>query len=230
MTDDVFFLPRHDQRTLLDLLGQIPALVEDLTIAITRQDRTAHRGPRCTRGDDTQPLPYNENASDAANELHHTLASWSRFTCEGRGIDYEGSNDAVSIARWLRAHVVHLALCEGSEESLDDIRRAIRIGNRVCNGPHDRAVITTSPHDAARTRYSTLHARGLELAARELVYTGATEYRGLSEQRVYRLARAGAITPTSTVMVDGQPCALYLLGDVLDAHVAYPSRQRKVSA
>jgi hypothetical protein len=218
-----FFLPRHDQKTLLEQLRQVPALVEDLTIAITRQDRITARGPKTSRGDDTQPLPFNEHASDAARYLEFVLANWAAFTCYNRGIDYDGRDNVISVARWLRVHIIDLALCPGAEESLPAIRDAVRNGNRACNGAHDRAVIVHSPHDVARARYSVLHAKGVEAAVREL----GPEYRTLTEQRVYRLARAGVITPDRTITLDGRETALYVLGDVLDAHLKYPSRQRK---
>lgn len=225
MSDD-FYLPRHEQTTLTELLAQIPALVEDLAVTITRQDRPAPLGPRCTRGDDTQPLPFNETGSEAAEYLHFTVASWARFTVENRGIDYTGTNDTISIARWLRKHIVDLALCPGADEALSSIREAIRNANRACGNSADRNVIPHSPHDVARARYSTLHARGVAAAAREL----GPEYQRLTERRVRNLATAGVITPTTLITLDGQPTALYLLGDVLDAHLTHPTRQRKATA
>lgn len=245
-------MPRETQSILLELLKQVPALIEDLTIAITRQDRISARGPKTSRGDDTQPLPFNEHASDAAKYLHFQLATWVRFTCENRGIDYlpyghthaygfigplgvgeereprpDMGNDVLTLTRWLRNHIIDLAQCEGSEEAFDDILAAIRNGNKACNGAKDRAVADVAPHDVARARYSILHAKGIEKAAKHLGWNGRKEYRTLTEQRVYRLARAGVITPDRTIELDGQECALYMLGDVLDAHLAYPSRQRK---
>ncbi|ORI13455.1 hypothetical protein [Rhodococcus sp. 1168] len=95
MSSDHFFLPRCEQSLLLEQLRQIPSLIEDLTIAITRQDRMSPRGPKMARGDDTQPLPFNEHASVAANYLHYQCATWARFTCEERGIDYTGTTDVV---------------------------------------------------------------------------------------------------------------------------------------
>ena len=225
MTD--FYLPRHDQQALLEQLRQVPALVEDLTIAITRQDRITARGPKTTRGDDTQPLPFNEHASDAAQFLYHTLSSWAAYVCQQRTIDYTGTDDAISVARWLRTHIIDLALCTGSNHSLDAIRYAIRNGNRACGGAKDRPIVEPSPHDIARARYSILHASGIEKAAKDLTRNGVTDYRHLTEQRVYRLARAGVITPDRTIVLDGRETALYMLGDVLDAHLKYPARQRK---
>lgn len=233
-----FYLPRHDQQALLDQLRQVPALVEDLTIAITRQDRLTAVGPRTSRGDDVQPLPFNEHASDAAAYLQFVLANWVVTTCYNRDIDYDRPHsDALTLARWLRDHIIDIALTEqstipnpyieGSVDILVDVRAAIRNGNRACGGPKDRAVIETSPHDAARARYSTLHASGIEKAAKDMVRNGFTDYRYLTEQRVYRLARAGAITPDRHITLDGRETALYMLGDVLDAHLKYPARQRK---
>ncbi|OZE88046.1 hypothetical protein CH304_00305 [Rhodococcus sp. 15-649-1-2] len=225
MTD--FYLPRHDQQALLEQLRQVPALVEDLTIAITRQDRITARGPKTTRGDDTQPLPFNEHASDAAQFLYYAIAWWVRHTCEHRHIDYTGTDDVTSVARWLRSHIIDLALTPGSDASLPAIRDAVRNGNRACGGAKDRPIVEPSPHDLARARYSVLHASGIEKAAKDMVRNGIADYRHLTEQRVYRLARAGVITPDRTITLDGRETALYILGDVLDAHLKYPARQRK---
>lgn len=224
-----FFLPRFEQAQLLEQLRQVPALVEDLTVAITRQDRITARGPRTSRGDDTQPLPYNEHASNAAQYLHYQVATWARFTCENRVIDYTGSNDVTSIARWLRHHIIDLAQCEGSDQALTDIRDAVRNGNRACGGAKDRYIRGPEATATAvkEARATILHAKGIEKAAKHLGWNGRNEYRTLTEQRVYRLARAGAITPDRTIELDGRETALYMLGDVLDAHLKYPSRQRK---
>jgi hypothetical protein len=234
-----FYLPRHDQQALLDLLKQVPALAEDLTVAIARQDRTTALGPKTSRGDDVQPLPFNEHASDAAGYLYFTLANWTGAICTARTIDYDDANNVISVARWLRIHIIDIALTpttlephpdiEGSRGILADVRHAIRNGNRACGGASDKAVRApeATAIAVADARQSILNARGIERAAKHLCWNGLGEYRTLTEQRVYRLARAGVIHPDRMITLDGQECALYVLGDVLDAHVAYPSRSRK---
>lgn len=137
---DGYFMPRPDQDTLVEILTEIPALVEDLTIAITRQDRIAVGGLRTRNGSDAQPLPLNIAAMEAADLLHDTLAAWTNLVCEQRNYP-KPSNDTLTLGRWLTTHVIALALTEGAGEALGEIRHAIRQARRATDRPRDNSRI-----------------------------------------------------------------------------------------
>ena len=135
---DGYWLPRHDQDKLIELLDQIPDLIEDLTIAISRQDRIAGGGPRTRNGSDEQPIPIGLHAMEAADLLHHTLTAWTNHVCEQRNYP-RPRNDTLTLGRWLKQHVIALALTEGAEESLDEIQHAIRQARRATDRPRDKS-------------------------------------------------------------------------------------------
>lgn len=136
MTDD-FYLDRPSQAALVELLEQIPGLVEDLTIAITRQDRFS-TGMRIRRGSDEQPLPLNGYASDAARDLHSELSRWVRMVVEQRQLDYTGPDATISLAWWLKRWIIALALTPGSEEAVDDIQHAMRKARAAVDRPREK--------------------------------------------------------------------------------------------
>ncbi|MBP2208180.1 hypothetical protein JOJ86_005906 [Rhodococcus percolatus] len=223
MTADHFYLPRIDQRALVDLLRAVPPLVEDLAISITRQDRPSRGGLRISTGDREQPLPYNEKASEVADELHQELARWVRHVCEERSIDYDGTNATVSIARWLDRHIVSLAMTEGADSALIDIRAVFERARRATDSPPERSRrIDDAKHIAARN--TELHRDGIAKAAREL----GEQYAGLTAERVNTLRRKGAIHAVRSVIATR--AEIFILGEVLDAHLANPRRSRRIGA
>ncbi|MCR8695570.1 hypothetical protein NWP13_23860 [Rhodococcus pyridinivorans] len=136
---DGYWLPRHDQDKLIELLDQIPALVEDLAITIAKQDRMSS-GPKIANGSDEQPLPFDENAAQAADELNHELARWVRHTCEQRHLTYDGRDDTITLAAWLKRWIIALALTEGSEEAPHDIRLAVRQARQAVDRPREKHI------------------------------------------------------------------------------------------
>ena len=106
MTDrDGYYLDRPSQAALIELLGQIPDLVDDLMIAITRQDRIAGGGPKTRNGSDEQPIPIGLHAMEAADLLHHTLTAWTNHVCEQRNYP-RPRNDTLTLGRWLKQHII----------------------------------------------------------------------------------------------------------------------------
>ena len=139
MNVDGYYLPRHDQDKLIEVLDQIPDLIEDLTIAISRQDRITGGGLRTRNGSDEQPIPIGLHAMEAADLLHATLTAWTNHVCEQRNYP-RPRNDTLTLGRWLKQHMIALALTEGAEESLDEIRHAIRQARRATDRPREKHI------------------------------------------------------------------------------------------
>ena len=97
-----FYLDRKAQRDLRAKLDQIPSLIEDLAITITRQARVAPRNSmKLHRHKPESKVPFHIAAADAADALQETLIAWVRFTCENRQVHYTSREDTITLACWL---------------------------------------------------------------------------------------------------------------------------------
>jgi len=217
---DGYFMPRADQVALVALLDEVPALVEDLTIAITRQDRLSGGGPKTRNGSDEQPLPLSVEAMEAHDILHDTLAGWVTLVCEQRHYPHP-RNDTLTLARWLKTHIIALALTEGAEESHDEIRHAIRQARRATDRPRERERLV-DPVQIYEAGTALLNAT--EIA--KIAATMGEDYQGLNLKRVLRLRNANHIEP---VLQTADGLDLYRIADVLTAHLTYPTRKRKAA-
>jgi hypothetical protein len=116
-------------------LGHVPALVAELEVTITRQDRTT-ASKVGGRGSET-PSPYNERASDTGAQLRDRLSLWARAVAEHFGASVphaEPRNIAVVAAQWLMEHPWTVAGYPAAgdlfEEISDDVRAAFQVIDR----------------------------------------------------------------------------------------------------
>ncbi|MFV8169845.1 hypothetical protein [Mycolicibacterium peregrinum] len=205
-----FYLDRASQARLIEALGTIPTLADQLAVTVTRQARIQKSNmgkPR--RQKPGSRMPFHIGASEAADQLHTTLATWVRHTCEHRQIHYRDGNDLISLARWLRRNMIQLALTEGSTEAFIDIRDRIDECQRQVDLPPDDEVHIDQTRIREANR-QVLTAGQVEKIAHRLGALG----QGLNKRRVETLARNGRLRPCA---IDGD-VRFYRLGDVLDAH------------
>ncbi|MBH0776994.1 hypothetical protein [Nocardia bovistercoris] len=218
---DHLYLDRIDLRALVELLREIPDLVEDLTITSTNQARTGAGGNvRAHRRPTAQPLPYDPRALRVADSLHAVLVSWVRLVCEQRGLEYRDSPTTTGLARWLDRNIIAFAMTEGVQGAPAEIRAATQAAWRVICPPD--AAIVLDDSTVAQALTCRLNAAGIAALAEEL----GGEYRGLTVRRVQTLRDAGLITPLPGPWAPGWP-EQYLVGDVLEGHLAHPRRTRR---
>lgn len=217
------FIERHDLKLLRDLLREIPELAIQLGIAITKQARLGEVGrSRKPRRPSEQPLPYHAAAAEIAAELHNALVGWVRLTCEQRAIDYGGPTGTPGLARWLERNIYALAMTEGAETALDELRDCVRRAEWIVCPPSMPVAMDQDKLD--RARRLRLNASGIATLAREL----GEEYRHLTRRRVHVLREAQLIHP---VPGPWRPdWLLFNVGDVLDAHLVLPIRERHAEA
>lgn len=215
---DGYYLPKHEQDALVELLDQIPDLVEDLTIAITRQDRLSGGGPKTRNGSDEQPLPISVEAMEAADLLTDTLASWVRHTTEQRAMHYTAPCTAVHYAAWLKRWHVALAMSPGSDEALDEIRYAVRQARRATDRPteHIRELDADAVNEAAEAFLSATQI------ARIVGDSTNPKYAGINFKRIRTLRNRDVLKPAMTTP-DGMD--LYRFTDVVIAHHKHPTRK-----
>lgn len=218
------FIERHDLKVLRRLLHGIPELATELGIAVTKQARLGEVGrSRKPRRPSEQPLPYNLQASEVAEELHNFLTGWARLVCEQRAIEYQGPTSTPGVANWLERHVYSLAMTEGAETVLPELEQILKAAEFIVCPP--ARPITVDAAKYARARKVRLNASGIAVLAQEL----GEEYRNLTARRVRVLRDAGLIAPIPGPWRPDWP-DLYQVGDVLDAHLTLPIRERHAKA
>lgn len=221
MTQD-FFLERKDQRDLVDMLASIPRLAEDLAVTECRQDRISKPGGgRIRRGKPESSLPFHVGAASAAWDLHSALSSTVRLVCEQRALPQAQwpADSVVTLAAWLRANIVALALTEGAWDAYLEIEDAVMECRRVIDlPPEDEITVSREQVNAAIRQVVTVST--IATVADKLGELG----NGLTPERMRTLCRRGVLAHSSVDPRSGTK--FYALGDVLDAHHAYPRRCR----
>ncbi|MFE2994248.1 hypothetical protein ACFXG4_04855 [Nocardia sp. NPDC059246] len=217
------FIEPHRLPLLQRLLRGIPALAADLRHTRTKQARLGSMGGSQTQKRIGQPLPYHVDAAKIADKLHAELVGWVRLVCEQRAIAYQGPTGTGGLALWLERHIYSLACTEGADDCYPNLRAIADAAEAIVCPPAFDIVVDSERVDRAR-RWQ-LNAAGIATVAREL----GEEYRQLTRRRVFVLKDAGEIAPLPGPWQPGYP-VLFLLGDVLDAHLRVPIRARHAKA
>ncbi|AHH16572.1 hypothetical protein NONO_c17720 [Nocardia nova SH22a] len=214
MTDNVdhLYLTRAQIGALADLLGEIPALIEELAITETRQARVRPPGlGGSTRSHPESRPPVHMGAFEAAEALRNELTTWIRAVCEQRAVRVPAVDDLGTAARWLKRHIYSLATTQGAETAHLDIETAIF----DC-----RYEIDLPPEDEIRVDPVQLRAANNSIVTAYTVGAIAAKLgpigKGLNRDRVRYLVKVGALKSVSR---DGET-AFYRLGDVLVAHAS----------
>ncbi|MFC9769394.1 hypothetical protein, partial [Rhodococcus jostii] len=147
-----------------------------------------------------------------------TLVAWVRHVCESRRVDYDGRDGTLGVARWLDRNIIALAMTEGSGEALDEIQYAMRRARWATDRPAAKRYSGT----LEEARDTELNAVAIERMRCEL----GDEYGNLTARRIRTLLDRNCITPVRFVPTPDGDLAVYRLGDVLDAHLAYPARSK----
>lgn len=138
--DDGLLCRTHSDDLLAEL-GQVPELLVELDITITRQSRTTaeRHGSRST----TTPLAWNEHASIRKAELWSTLGAWANdVTLLGederdRLVDV-GFDDIAGVATWLVRNMRTMRQLEKAGDAHEEIIDAVRQARRAIDRPADR--------------------------------------------------------------------------------------------
>lgn len=237
---DHLFLPKADQKKLREVLAAIPAVIEDLAITITRQDRTRRPGTVARMPARSGP-PLDLEALTLADELHAELVGWVRLVCEHRGVAFvplgmrplgfvgplrPGEEWAtpgyaatdIQLAAWLARYMRALAMTPGAETALDSISDAVHACRHIVDLPPEDVVQVSREHvRAARRVVRTLD--GLAKIAGQLGDAGA----GLTKDRLKHLVRAGHLRACGQDVDTGK--RFYRLGAALEAHAKCPTRK-----
>ncbi|AXH49724.1 helix-turn-helix DNA binding protein [Gordonia phage Frokostdame] len=110
-------LDRHAQDRLVEKLTDIHSwLSEDLDATLIRDTAFRDNSERVSgkRADSEGPMPYDDDAAEAARELHGALreAVWS--VCTQRELAWPGERRSPYLALWLTRRIRSLAVCDNA--------------------------------------------------------------------------------------------------------------------
>lgn len=203
------YLTRAEIDHLADELAKLPGLEAELAVAVTGM----RRGGPVRRSVPRSKPPYSIEMQSLIDDLRNTLVAVIRDLCEQRALDYDGSSSISGMGKWLTRNRYGLQLIESGAESFHDLCEIITRCERAMAWSTDPPLAPAEKH-AARGAFVT--ATTIEIVARRVgVY-------GLTEDRLRYLARKGRIRASNRP--GNTDARVYLLGDVLDAHNATPTR------
>lgn len=214
------YLDRTALRTLADQLRQIPSLAEDLEDSVACRTKLGDPNLRVASRSSDQPLPYSVAAAKVRDHLHALLVSWVRLICEQRALDYSGPTSTGGLARWLDRNLIALAMTEGLDTAPDELRILMEAAERIICPPVQKIVIDADAIEVARR--ARLNVSGIATLAKEL----GEPFRTVTVRRIQTLRDAGRIAPVPGPWAADWP-ELFIVGEVFDAHLTFPSRQRR---
>lgn len=131
---DVLLLCDQCRWELEQALAEMPALIDDLMITLTRQARIVQRnGGRSAE----KPLPFHAKASELGDHARSVLVGWVRVLAEDNAAHYPADNiEAISI--WLVSRIDDLARHEAAADMWSEITGVANDIRRVTDRPPDR--------------------------------------------------------------------------------------------
>jgi hypothetical protein len=136
-----------------------------------------------------QPLPYDERAADAAEQLHAVLGGWARVIVDETGADLP-ADTVTAIATWLRPRVGWLRHHPAGQEAHDEITAAVRAARSAVDRPAER--IYAGPCDqCSEDLYGRAGGRIVECGGCDAVYE-------IEARRAWLLQSAEDVLATAT--------------------------------
>lgn len=119
---------------LVGWFGEIPGLLDQLEITITRQDRlTAGSAP--TTGTKERPLPFNEKAAEVRNDLLIILDYWARQVL---AFDARITPDGPTACRWMLDYMGRVRTHERAARLHHQVRVGVSSALRAIDRPAER--------------------------------------------------------------------------------------------
>jgi hypothetical protein len=135
------FICKNCLQALRRDLGDVPALIDDLHVTLTRQDVVGASSGR--RASETS-LPWKETASEALWVLITTVLTWVR---EFQDPDAAPFPDApLAAARWLLNNTAHIATRTQAGQLVDEIASAVAKAYEVIDRPPELLVAGQCGH------------------------------------------------------------------------------------
>lgn len=123
-------------------IAELPALLDDLAITLSRQARIGSRNGKARAAE--RPLPYDLRASEAGDVLRSTLVGWVRELYDG--VELWPTDSLHAMALWLHVREPRLLNHPAAEEAVDEIGAATQLARCVTDRP--LAKVYAGPCDA----------------------------------------------------------------------------------
>lgn len=138
-TPDDGYLCHGDTRRLALALIDVPALVRELDVTITKRSRVAHRtGPARYMELDPVRMVFDLRASEALTSLRSSLRGWAGNLAEDVGWDIGPTDEGVrGTAMWLAGHTGKIRLRDWAPDMFIEVMDAIRTAHRAIDAPPD---------------------------------------------------------------------------------------------
>lgn len=216
---DQFNLNRSEISLLVKRLDLIVEWVaSELENAITCQTAFTNKTIARVGKDEEVPLAFDEKASRCAYDLLGTLRSWTNYVATEHGLPWPGDGRSPHFARWLSRHAFHLARTDDAGSAYRQIIDAYNAAVSVVDRPAEKPPRQIDESKWAEARRLNLNAR----ACVQMAHTMGAEYADLTQRRVKYLADEQVITPVWIAKAGKRSERVFILGDVLDAHLKHP--------
>lgn len=131
-------------------LGEVPSMLAELDVTITRQDVISRPGTIGKSADTA--LPFKWGASDALWVLGNVVTTWARMLVEHSGFRPPSDSSQVGAAKFLLTYVQSLAMHPAAGEAVDELESAVKNAQRAVDHPVDsRAYLGKCGHIAGES-------------------------------------------------------------------------------
>lgn len=117
-----------------EALTSVGALVDDLNVTLTRQDRIGGGGG----GTNERPLPFNVAASTQLGSLTKCLTRWASVIREGRDMSVDCGRHPAALAGWILPSVVWMQTHPEAPAFVDEITREVHRARHVIDRPAEK--------------------------------------------------------------------------------------------
>ena len=234
LAGESFLCPRCVEQLEVDC-ANVPALVEQLEVTITRLDRVFRPSPPAD-AEATEPMPYGVAASQSKDELRWALVTGALAVLHRLGQEWAGRDSSEDVAAWLGAHSMSVALHPEADAIAVQVRDAVAKAMRAIDTLPERVLAGPCPTcdsrlmafkgsasvwcDTCGRRHKVAEVREpMRAKLADLQYTlsglrDVARSMGIKcdTNRVNKLAQRGRITQVGE-SIDGY--ALYRVGDFL---------------
>lgn len=111
----------------------MPALLDELDVTFSRQDRLAAPHDRARSGGEV-PLPFRSHVPEVVWDLHNTLGAWVHTLARTRTCTLT----TAQAAEWLARHVELARIHPAADQLADEIIYAVRRARAAIDRPGDR--------------------------------------------------------------------------------------------
>lgn len=189
-------------------LGDVPWLIEELEVTVSRQQGVDYRrlgGSSGGKKPAEMPTPGNMGAAEARTHLKALLVSWTML-CHEEGVRHQSmsadlpADDAVALSRWLLWRVDGLGMHDAGHDAVDEIVSAVAHCHRVIDIPTDQQYLGDCDQCSEGRLYASPTARWARCRKCEAV-SDAEELRAALLSRLDdRLCTAAEIARLSTYL------------------------------